>query len=683
MSRYLGAGLGAGDAVLAIVTRSHRESLEGALCARGLDLERAAAEGRYVALDAERTLGRLCPGDRLDASAFEEIVEGAVARALDEHGAVRAFGEMVALLALQGRPELALELEQRWSRCVRERPFSLLCAYPLSAFAAEPGGHWLVHICGEHSHVAPAESFDQLHAREEELRAVAVFQQKVASLEAELAERRLRGRSAEEAQARLAAIVESSDDAIVSKTLEGIVTSWNDAAQRLFGYAAAEIVGQPITRLAPPERRAEMSSILERIRRGERLEHFETERVRKDGTLIHVSVTISPIRDADGRVIGASKIARNVTERRRTEAAKDEFLAMLGHELRKPLAAVQSAISAAGLDDARRAHALEIARRQAAQLRKLIDDLLDVTRVTHGKIGLRKQRLRLAVVVGRAVEATRVLVEERGHALVLAVDPELEVDADAGRLEQVVVNVLVNAAKYTPPGGRIELHAERSGDEIRLRVRDNGIGIHPEALPHVFELFAQDEKSLDRAQGGLGIGLALVRRIAELHGGRAEARSPGPGRGAEFAIRLPAARGAEPELAPPGFRRDMRPIARVRVLLVEDNVDAADSLAMVLELLGQSVEIAYDGISALEALQRNPPDLMLVDIGLPGIDGFEVARRVRAGPGGRDLLLVALTGYGREQDRARTRAVGFDEHLTKPVETETLREIIARAASGA
>jgi CheY-like chemotaxis protein/anti-sigma regulatory factor (Ser/Thr protein kinase) len=276
------------------------------------------------------------------------------------------------------------------------------------------------------------------------------------------------------------------------------------------------------------------------------------------------------------------------------------------------------------------------------------------------------------------VEVTRPQTEERGHTVAVSLPPEITVDADAGRLEQILVNLLTNAAKYTPPGGRIEICAASHADEVRLSVHDDGIGIAADVLPRVFDLFAQGDTTLNRAQGGLGLGLPLVRRLVELHGGRVEARSEGVGRGAEFLIRLPAPRGPEPKLiADARAQAEARAPARARVLLVEDNVDAADALAMLLELLGHHVDVAHDGLAALEAMQRTRPNVMLVDIGLPGFDGFELARRVRAAPGGDDILLVALTGYGRDEDRARSQEAGFDHHLTKPVEVEALEGLVA------
>jgi PAS domain S-box-containing protein len=679
--QLVGAGLGAGDAVVVIATRAHLDGIEAGLKPRGVDTAVAREQGRYIALDAAETLAMFLVDGTPDEARFADVVGGAIAAAIERHGHVRAFGEMVALLWQEGKREAALRLERLWNDLGRKHAFSLLCGYPMSAFRAGGDQAGLREICEAHSHVVPAESYMGLTTDDERMRSITQFQQKALALEAETRERQQQERRAEEAQARLAAIIESSDDAIISKTLDGVVTSWNRGAERLFGYRAEEMIGEPIARLVPTDLRDDLPPILAKLRNGERIDHFETERVRKDGQRIHVSLTISPIKDRSGRVIGASKIARDVTERRSADRAKDEFLAMLGHELRNPLAAVQSAIIAARLDGSRRDEALEIARRQAVQLRHLVDDLLDVARVTRGKIALRKRRLFLTSVVERAVEAARTQIQERGHALSISLSPEIVVDADASRLEQVLVNLLTNAAKYTPPGGRIEVIAEAMGGEVALCVRDDGIGIDPEMLPHVFDLFSQADRSLDRAQGGLGLGLALVSRLVELHGGRVEARSAGCGQGAEFVAYLPAAEGREPD-AGADNRTDAAQATTARVLLVEDNVDAADALGMLLELLGHEVRVVHDGLAALEAVGRTSPDVMLIDIGLPGIDGFEVARRVRVLPNGRSMLLVALTGYGRDEDKERAEAAGFNHHLTKPVEVDALQGLVAAMIRG-
>jgi len=503
----------------------------------------------------------------------------------------------------------------------------------------------------------------------------------------------------EAAQARLASIVESSDDAIVSKDLDGIITTWNRGAERLFGYSAAEAVGRSVTMLIPEDRKDEEPDILERVRRGERIDHYETIRRRKDGTLVDISLTVSPLFDARGRVIGASKIARDITERKRVQQqreellrvterareesdaanrAKDDFLAMLGHELRNPLSAVRNAISVAALDERSRDRALAIARRQADQLSRIVDDLLDVARITRGRVPLHRAPVSLNEVLQRTVDGARLLMEERGHSLTLHVPTEtIYVDADAARLEQAVSNLLANSAKYTDPGGTVTVTAERDGDAAVMRVRDNGIGIAPDVLPNVFDLFRQGARTLDRAQGGLGIGLTLVRRIVELHGGAVHAASSGVGGGAEFTIRLPALRDHDAESL-----QDLRPTTRerrpARVLMVEDNPDAAESLVMILELLGHHVRVVHDGIAALETARANLPDIMLVDIGLPGMNGYEVARAIRRDGALKDVVLVALTGYGRPEDRAQALAAGFDYHLVKPVDLDALGDLVAR-----
>jgi len=360
-------------------------------------------------------------------------------------------------------------------------------------------------------------------------------------------------------------------------------------------------------------------------------------------------------------------------------AAKDTFLAMLGHELRNPLSAVRTAIETASRDDSRRAHALEIACRQADQLHRLIDDLLDVARITHGHISLRTERVDLTEIIERAVESARTLTESGWRRFNVTMDTELiRVEADPARLEQVFVNLLSNAAKYTEPDGRIDLVVAHHGDQVTVRIRDTGIGIAPEVLPRIWDLFTQAERALDRAPGGLGIGLTVARRIVELHGGHIEAFSEGPGKGAEFVVTLPAL----PMTSDAEDRGDVPaeplPERTVRVLLLEDNPDVAEGLAMLLELCGHCVRVVHDGVAALDAARADLPDVMLVDIGLPGMDGYEVARRVRHDPALRHLVLVALTGYGRDEDKQKTKAAGFDHHLVKPVDPDVLLGLVSR-----
>jgi PAS domain S-box-containing protein len=508
---------------------------------------------------------------------------------------------------------------------------------------------------------------------------------------------------AEEARGRLAAIVEASDDAIVSKDLNGVITSWNLGAERLFGYPASDAIGRSVTMLIPPEHHDEESRILGRIRAGERIASFETRRLRRDGTLVDVSLTISPILDGHGNVVGASKVARDIGDQKRAEQqreellrlaqrarkdaewanrAKDNFLAMLGHELRNPLAAVRNAISAATLQEGSSGRALEIAARQTDQLTRIVDDLLDVARITRGHVRLRKGQIALSELLRRTTDGARGSMEDRGHSLTLSLPSEpLAIEGDPVRIEQAIANLLANAAKYTDPGGSVFVTAVREGPEVVIRVRDTGIGISPEALPRIFDLFTQGNRSLDRAQGGLGIGLTLVRRIVTLHGGSVEATSPGNGGGSEFVIRLPAlpAHSVESNVVPIELHRAPRaPVRAARVLMVEDNQDAAESLAILLELLGHHVRIVPDGPAALDAARANMPDVMLIDIGLPQMSGYEVAQRIRQIPTLETLVLVAITGYGRPEDKAQAMAAGFDYHLVKPVDFGALERVFAR-----
>jgi signal transduction histidine kinase/CheY-like chemotaxis protein len=360
---------------------------------------------------------------------------------------------------------------------------------------------------------------------------------------------------------------------------------------------------------------------------------------------------------------------------------KDEFLAMLGHELRNPLAPIRNAVrilELRGSPDRQLHWACGVIDRQAAQLARLVDDLLDVSRISRGKITLLKEPVELTDVIARAVESCRPQLEERRHELSVALPLEkVWLQADATRLAQVVANLLNNAAKYTAEGGRIGLSAQREGAEIVLRVRDNGVGIEADMLPRVFDLFAQADHTLDRAAGGLGIGLTLVKSLVELHGGRVEAFSAGLGQGSEFVIRLPVlTRDAEPPLtrAAPAPAPPSR-----RVLAVDDNVDAVESLALLLSAQGHEVRTAYDGPAAVAAAAAFQPEVVFLDIGLPHMDGYEVARRLRGQAGLSITLLVALTGYGQEEDRRRADEAGFDAYLIKPADPTTLQRLLQSA----
>ena len=421
---------------------------------------------------------------------------------------------------------------------------------------------------------------------------------------------------------------------------------------------------------------------------------FELEHrvIRADGTLGWTYSRAIPLVGEAGEIIEWIGAASDVTERHATQEElarkqlelqeadrqKNEFLAMLAHELRNPLAPIRNAgelLARVLADDSPARRALATVDRQVTHLSRLVDDLLDVSRITQGRIDLRRAPVRLDAVVTQAVEAIdpQFRAQRQRVAIVSSREP-LVVDGDPERLVQCVGNVLANAAKYTPPGGDIRIETQQDGDTAVVRVQDNGVGMAPELLPRVFELFVQGERTLDRSQGGLGIGLALVKRLVEMHGGSVRAESDGPGSGSAFELRFPL----RPDIAetPPSDRT--APSVARRILVVDDNIDGADMLAGLLSLDGHAVQTVASGPEALERLDDFHPDIVLLDIGLPGLDGYEVARRIRADARRAGIRLVAVTGYGRDADRERSRDAGFDAHLVKPVEFATLQRVIAQ-----
>jgi signal transduction histidine kinase/CheY-like chemotaxis protein len=357
---------------------------------------------------------------------------------------------------------------------------------------------------------------------------------------------------------------------------------------------------------------------------------------------------------------------------------KDRFLATLSHELRNPLNALSTALAVGRASATQRDRALGLAERQCRYLGRLIEDLLDVARVTQGKVVLHREDVSIQQVLGQALENARSMVEEHGHALSLSLPAtELPVSGDRVRLVQIITNLLMNAAKYTPHGGRIDVAVDRRGDEVALSIRDTGSGIAKAMLPHVFDLFAQAERTLDRAEGGMGIGLAVAKNLVELHGGRIEARSDGPGTGSSFVMHLPVHTITE-RPAPPEGLGPCPTTTRARVLLVEDNLDAAEGMTMLLEFLGHEVRTVHDGIAALSEAARTLPAVVLIDIGLPVLDGYEVAARMRSLPGMDRAVLVALTGYGTTEHIQRAVAAGFQHHLTKPIDLECIEALFAK-----
>jgi PAS domain S-box-containing protein len=622
----------------------------------------------------------------------------------------------------------------------------------------------------------------------------------------------------------LAAIVDSSDDAIVRKRLDGTIETWNAGAERLFGLRAADAIGRHISLVIPADRIAEEERIIATLRAGRRIEHFETERLRADGARFWVSLTISPIVNEDGTVVAASKIVRDVTARvlaeaerekfvkvlensqdfigmcdlqgtpffvnragldmvgldsldqaRRTQIVdfffpadqgrivndflpqvlrdgqgeveirfrhfktgaarwmaykvltltdhtgapngfatvsqdvterkaltddlgrlarelaeadrrKNEFIAMLAHELRNPLAPLSNAARAIQLrepgDERTVTIAADMLERQIRQMSRLVNDLLDISRISRGKIELRRARIALQPVVEEAIETVRPLITRMGHTLTTTLPPQpVYVDGDAGRLSQVIGNLLGNAAKFTDRGGRLSIDVTREHDQAVIRVRDNGIGIAPEHLGTLFDMFVQVDTSLERSRDGLGIGLTLVRTLVDLHGGSIEARSEGLGRGSAFTVRLAALPVPDVSRSPAAPATAPASAGGRRVLVVDDSHDAAESLAMLLEFEGHEIYKAHDGAEAVRAAERERPDVVLMDVGLPILNGYEACRRIRSHAWSEGIVLVAITGWGQEEDREQSRSAGFDVHLVKPVDHDELLRILAAAPS--
>jgi PAS domain S-box-containing protein len=616
----------------------------------------------------------------------------------------------------------------------------------------------------------------------------------------------------------LAAIVESSDDAIISKSLDGIIQSWNTSAERLFGFTSEQAIGRHISLIIPPERLAEEDRIIATLKAGQRIDHFDTVRLRKDGQSVLVSLTISPVKDEAGQVVGASKIARDVTERKRAEAErqnfvnlienstdfigmcdlegipffvnraglelvglegieqarrtqvqdfffpedqhrvmheffpsvqekghgemevrfrhfktgearwmaykvlmltgaeggvvgfatvsqdvterrrledglrklaadlseadrrKDEFLATLAHEFRNLLAPIRNALQIIRLSDQLETweEARTLMDRQLGQLVRLVDDLMDVARVSQGKLELRTERVQLAAVVSSAEQTSRPLIDHLGHQLIVTLPKQpILLDADPTRLAQVLANLLNNSAKYMDRGGRIWLTVQRQGNDALISVRDTGIGIAAEQLLHIFEMYSQVESSLGRSHGGLGIGLTLVKRLVEMHRGAIEAKSDGPGKGSEFVVRLPVVVTANGPQAELGNAEPLAPKSSLRILVVDDNRDAADSLTRLLRLMGNDTRTAYDGVQGVAVAEEFRPDVVLLDIGLPKLNGYEACRRIREQPWGKKAIIIAVTGLGQHDDRRSSHDAGFDHHMVKPADPQELMKLLA------
>jgi PAS domain S-box-containing protein len=582
VTRFIEGGLERGNSIVTIATPEHHRAFTRSLRMRGRDLESAIRNGQLTQLDAEETLSKFMPGSVPDEKLFIENIGSIVTTAQTRRKdlAVLAYGEMVDILWRKGQLEAAIRLEELWNDLVRTHSFTLFCAYTINGFYKESHRETFDRIGTMHSNVIHTERY-ALHLNEEErAREISLLEQRSTALETEMHRRKqvelalLRAldgqRQREDAEAFAASIIESANDAIVTKTLTGIITSWNRGAERLFGYTANEIIGKPVLLLIPPERVDEEKQILGKLGQGDRIEHYETQRLRKDGQLVDVSLTVSPVRNKAGKIIGASKIARDITEQKRFQAErdrlltserearaeaemarmeaqeanrlKDDFLAVLSHELRTPLNAILgwSSILSSRNDDGSVDRAIEVIQRNAGVQKRLIEDLLDMSRILTGKMMIKSAQVDLNGVVHSAVDSVRPAISAKGIILDLQLEEGARfIIGDADRLHQVLWNLLSNSAKFTPSQGRIGIETKKVNSTIEITVRDSGRGISSDFLPHVFERFRQGDGSTTRSHGGLGLGLAVVRHLVEAHGGLVWATSEGAGKGATFVVSLP------------------------------------------------------------------------------------------------------------------------------------------------
>jgi PAS domain S-box-containing protein len=508
----------------------------------------------------------------------------------------------------------------------------------------------------------------------------------------DITERKAREEVRDESEVRYRRLFESAKDGILILDYEsGKIVDANPFMGQLLAYPTKSFLGKELWEIGLfKDKAASEAAVTEMQASGYvRFEHLPLEAA--DGRHVEVEIVGNAYQEGPHSVMQCN--IRDISERSRLEQTtheqavalaelhdrKDEFLAMLSHELRTPLAPIASAAQILRLqphESGVQKQAREIIERQVGQLKHLIDDLLEVSRFTTGKVHLRRGPVVIGEVVERAVEATRPLMEWRRHELRVELPPEpIWLDGDAARLEQVVVNLLTNAAKYSDDGGRIALTLRPEGDQAVLRIRDTGLGIEPELLPRIFDLFTQATRSLDRAQGGLGIGLSLVKRLVELHGGTVEASSVLE-QGSEFVVRLPVIPGPPVAVAALPVETVAPPKAGCRILIVDDSVDTAQSLAMLLSAVGHDVRVAYEGQTALGEIGSRRPDVVLMDIGLPGLDGFEVAKQIRGQRGMQDVVLVAMTGYGQAADRKKSQEAGFNHHLVKPADFDALEILL-------
>ena len=508
----------------------------------------------------------------------------------------------------------------------------------------------------------------------------------------DLTERKRNEEALRESEERFRLLIEGVVDyAIFMLDPAGIVSSWNAGAEQIKGYSREEIIGKHFSQFYTREDLAagKPEKELEEARRTGRAED-EGWRVRKNGERFWARVVLTPLYDASRRLQGFAKVTQDLTERRhladleKSNRKLNEFIGMLAHELRNPLAPIRFAVQVLGRApsaDPTHEAMRQMIDRQSAHLLVIVEDMVDISRVSRGKLSIAHEPVEIDEVIRRSVEAATPLIDGANHRLDIDSPADsLRVHGDVNRMTQILTNLLNNAARYTPPGGNIPLTARAENGSAVIKVRDTGRGIEPQMLEAIFDMFVQDRSPLQRVGGGLGLGLALARRLAELHGGTLTAQSEGPNKGSEFTWRVPltntqvarAGKGAQPAPQEP-----VQPPMRRRVLVVDDNVDAANALILLLQSLGHETCVAYDGLASLRMAAEFHPDIVLLDIGMPGLNGFEVARRLSALKKERDFRIIAMTGWGQPSDREQSREAGFDLHLVKPVDVEELARVVS------
>jgi PAS domain S-box-containing protein len=717
VANFLGGALGAGESAMMIATAAHREAVERLLTERGVDVVAARQRGNLVSLDAATTLAEFMEGSVPNAARFVEVVGGLVRRMTEGGRRLRAFGEMVALLWAEGNKQAAIALEDLWNDLAKQRVFSLFCAYPMEKFSAEEDGNPFEHICGQHSHVIPTESYATIATDRERQLAVSKLQQRAAALEAEIERRKRVEASLAQREEELSDFLENAAEGLHKVGPDGTILWANDGELNLLGYERPEYVGHSIFEFHVD--RPVIEQMLERLVHGEALVDAPARLRCKNGKIKHVLVhssgyfrdgrfvysrcftrDITALREAEElqkRLLEKERIAR--AEAERISHMKDEFLATLSHELRTPLNAIfgWTQIIRRSPEDAQSvAEGMAVIDRNVRAQTQLIEDLLDMSRIVAGKLRLEFQQTDLAPVVEGAIEAVRPAAQAKGIQITSVLDVlSGPVSGDAGRLRQIISNLLGNAVKFTPEGGKIEVLLERVNSHAEISVTDNGPGIRPDFLPHVFEQFRQADGSIMRKHGGLGLGLSIVKQLVELHGGEVRAKSAGEGKGSSFVVLLPLAavdqapvakKCAEDEL---NFGRDALKLQGVRVLVVDDEPDARGMVSRLLTDYDAQVEMAGSADEALAKLDVFQPHVIVSDIGMPGKDGYQLMRelREREVPGRPRVQAIALTAFARSEDRYRALRAGFQVHVSKPIESQelvvTVSSLVQRMRDGA